>query len=223
MRRSSLPQGFDLAVAYPLRHDRPEESWEAAQASGSIPEGLFRFYCRTRFLSSGAAPTFLSDQTGLLFAYLRVITNGVRKCLEEAHESLGALRDAHEEECRTTRASDRPTWDHAAIQRQQRAFREVLFALAAGLDQSAEILALLFFGTAKGLALGSAGVVELRASLRKAAADSSPTLHPKVLEWHALSRALLPVLEGSGSSRGWLDQFLLTAVQDNSPRRGCLA
>ncbi len=58
---------IDRVSAAPMMRTEPEPDWIAALEQGILPAGGFAMYTRSRFLSFGAAPQFLTDEKHFLF------------------------------------------------------------------------------------------------------------------------------------------------------------
>lgn len=191
-------------VGAPLKITSPEPAWLQAQASGLIPEALFKIYETASYLSFGAAPQFLADADNVLFSYFGMLVRGLKGQLVEGAELLEDLKKAHSQLYNPVKKARGLPWDPTADRRAKRAFRHLLVTAYGSLDILADLVALMFTGRIPGLSVGRAQFISIEEWLRKPAPSSGSTVTPYDHYLGQLRDRLRPLVLPGGPERDWL-------------------
>ncbi len=190
-------------------HERPEEAWTASMEAGKVPASLFKLYCKADYFSLGRAPRFLSDPDRVLFAYLKALGNGIREAFENAGNLLDELREAEKRHYTFFKEMRGEPWDDKAPPVSRRTFRYLLLEIAGVLDQTAEAVALILFGSVPGLSLGRAEFRRLVGMARDRAPVTSQVLSPTEAQREKLFDVIAGELSAEGPEADWLELFYL--------------
>lgn len=199
----------DMAWSYPMIHERPEEAWTASMETGRVPASLFKLYCIADYFSLGRAPKFLSDPDRVLFAYLKALGNGIRESFENAGDLLDELREAEKRHYTFLKKMRGEPWDDKAPLVSRRTFRYLLLEISGVLDQTAETVALILFGSVPGLPLGRAEFRRLVGMVRERVPVTSEILSPSEAQRERLFDVIASELSAEGPETDWLDLFYL--------------
>lgn len=209
MEVSVLLDGCDLdaiagIVAAPFQRREPEEDWLDAAKAGTIPPILYSLYERARFLSFGAAPKFLADDDNLLFSYFGLSLRSVQESLVDAHEQVHAFIAAHQLAYDPVKKIRGESWDKDAPKRERRHFRDLLIALQTSLDAMADMIAIFFPGTIKGLEVGKSQFSRIEIWLKQPFIDKNLIVTPSEFFLKRLYEALKPLIQASAPETDWL-------------------
>jgi hypothetical protein len=182
----------------------PEPDWVAAQDTGVLPAAGFALYSRSSFLSFGSAPAFLADDRHLLFSYFAMVLRSLRDSLVDAD---GELRAFSENQARVYDPGKRmrgEEWDPAAPERARRHFRLLLLSLQAGLDATADLIALFLPGLIPGLRLGRAQFSRIENWLERPLPPGGLIVTPQRDYLERLYTDLSPLMNAAAPERDWL-------------------
>ena len=191
-------------VGAPLKITSPDPAWLQAQASGLIPEALFKVYESAGYFSFGAAPQFLADSDNLLFSYFGMLVRGLKGQLTEGAELLEDLKKAHSQLYDPIKKAKGLPWDSTADQRAKRAFRHLLVTASGSLDILADLVAMMFTGRIPGLSVGRAQFISIEEWLRKPVPSSGAIVTPYDHYLNQLRDKLQPLILPRGSERDWI-------------------
>ena len=149
--------GIDVISIAPFERNTPEHEWVNAAKKGGIPSGLYDLYCRAGFLSFGAAPQFLSEPDNVLFSYFALVLRSIQESLIDAHAQVDSFVAALRGE----------KWEEGADIRERRHLRDLLIALQTAFDALADVIAIFFPGSIRGLEVGRAQFSKIESWLDK--------------------------------------------------------
>lgn len=204
MNLENCELAVDRVVAAPMVRTEPEPDWVAAREAGLLPAAGFALYSRSSFLSFGSAPPFLADEKHLLFSYFAMVLRSVRDSLVDAD---GELRAFEESQARVYDPGKRirgEEWDPAAPERVRRHFRLLLLSLQAGLDATADLIALFLTGLIPGLRLARAQFSRIESWLERPLPPGGLIVTPQRDFLERLHRDLSPLMNAAAPERDWL-------------------
>ncbi len=194
----------DAFLTAPLQRTSPENDWAEARENGVLPPSIYLFYQKTMFLSFGAAPDYLKDETNVLFSYLGMILRGLKESFAEAHETQRAFAREQSRVYDPGKKLKGETWDKDADLRARRHLRHFLFALCNGLDTMADLVALMLPGIVPRLELGEAQFVRIEKWLEKPLTPPSQLVTPAQDVASRLHGDLRALVKCKDPERGWL-------------------
>lgn len=194
----------DLVVTAPMVRTEPEPDWAAARDAGVLPAAGFTLYSRSSFLSFGAAPPFLADEKHLLFSYFAMVLRSIRDALVDADVELRAFLESQARVYDPGKKIRSEVWDPAAPQRARRHFRLLLLSLQAGLDATADLIALFLTGLIPGLRLGRAQFSRIENWLERPLPPDGLIVTPQRDFLERLYRDLSPLVNAVEPERDWL-------------------
>jgi len=218
MKLQELNLNVAGVVGAPISIATPEPTWLEGRESGAIPEPLFRLYEQAKFLSFGAAPSFLADPDNLLFSYYGMLVRGLRRQLQESSDLVAVMHEAHSKVYTPIKKAKGMAWDPTADSRANQAFRDLLGAAYSTLDILAELIAVVFTGRVSGLKVGRAQFATVEDWLRKEPTetpDPNDVLGGRFVE---LRQRLSKRVMSGGSEKDWLG--LLRLLRNKSAHLG---
>src|SRR5712692_416490 len=196
--------GIDVVSAAPLVRSAPEEEWVNALKNGAIPADLYDLYQRANFLSFGTAPLFLSDGENLLFSYFGLVLRSVHEAMVDAHEQVTLFTDAHALVYDPMKKLRGERWEKGADKRERRHFRDLLIALQTAFDALADIVAIFFPGSIKGLEVGRAQFSKIEVWLSKPLPQVGLIATPSEFYLKELYKAIEPLVRAQPPETDWL-------------------
>lgn len=194
----------DRVVVAPMIRTEPEPDWVAARDGGALPAAGFALYSRSGFLSFGAAPAFLVDDKHLLFSYFAMVLRSVRDSLVDADEELRAFLGSQARIYDPGKRMRGEEWDPSAPKHARRHFRLLLLSLQAGLDASADLIALFLTGLIPGLRLGRAQFSRIESWLERPLPPVGLIVTPQRDYLERLYAGLSPLVNPVALERDWL-------------------
>ncbi len=195
---------IDRVVAPPMMRTEPEPDWVAALEQGILPAGGFAMYTRSRFLSFGAAPQFLTDEKHFLFSYFAMVLRSVRDALLDADVELRAFSESQARVYDPGKRMRGEEWDPAAADRARKHFRLLLLSLQAALDATADLTALFLTGLIPGLRLGRAQFSRIETWLDRPLPPGGLIVTPQRACLERLYASLSPLVNTAHPERDWL-------------------
>lgn len=194
----------DRVDAAPMARTEPEPDWVAARDAGVLPSAGFALYSRSSFLSFGSAPAFLADDRHLLFSYFAMVLTSVRDSLVDADAELRAFSESQARVYDPGKRMRGEEWDPAAPERARRHFRLLLLSLQAGLDATADLIALFLTGFIPGLRLGRAQFSRIERWLQRPLPPGGLIVTPQRDYLERLYTGLSPLINAAAPERDWL-------------------
>jgi hypothetical protein len=204
MRLENCELEIDRVVAAPMVRTEPEPEWVTARDAGLLPQAGFALYTRSGFLSFGTAPRFLDDEKHLLFSYFAMVLRSIRDALVDADMELRAFADSQARVYDPGKSIRGEEWDPAAPDRARRHFRFLLLSLQAGLDASADLVALFLTGLIPGLRLGRAQFSRIESWLERPLPPGDLIVTPQRDSLERLYARLSAVVNPGQPERDWL-------------------
>jgi len=204
MKLENCELNIDRVVAAPMVRTEPEPDWVAARDGGLLPPACFTMYSRSSFLSFGAAPPFLADEKRFLFSYFAMVLRSVRDALVDADVELRAFSESQARVYDPGKRIRGEEWDPAAPERARRHFRLLLLSLQAGLDSTADLIALFLTGLIPGLRLGRAQFSRIESWLARALPPGRLIVTPQRDFLERLYATLSPLVNAPQPERDWL-------------------
>lgn len=190
--------------------DRAESKWKDARETGTIPEGLFRFYVNANYFSPDSCPRYFNDQDRVLFSYLGGLTDATRQCLVETAESQEEIKDS--ETILSLAFKDRAAQRRhpEAEDRQRKAARSLILSLFSSLDLLSEVIAVFFPGKISGLTVGRAQFFRLLQWFDEPGkTDSRGLVTPIEFHLNELWNKLSPLLVLGNPEHDWVSLLVL--------------
>lgn len=194
----------DRVATAPMVRTWPEPDWVEARDAGVLPPAGFALYSRSGFLSFGSAPAFLADDRHLLFSYFAMVLRSVRDSLVDADGELRAFSESQARVYDLGKRMRSEDWDPDAPKRARRHFRLLLLSLQAGLDASADLIALFLTGLIPDLRLGRAQFIRIERWLERPLSPGSLIATPQRYYLEHLYADLSPLINATGAERDWL-------------------
>jgi len=204
MRLENCVLTGDIFVTAPLTRSEPEDDWARARNSGAIPQSLYDLYCKSNFLSFGAAPSFLKDDENLLFSYFSMLLRSMLESLEDADQQVRSFVEVQKLTYDAGKKFRGETWDPTADARSRRHFRDFLIAIQSTLDTLADCTALFFTGRIPGLRLGRGQFVRIAEWLKGPFPSFGLVLTPYDQPFRRFYDVLGPIVHPSGPECDWL-------------------
>jgi len=204
MKLENCKLEVDRVVAAPMVRTGPEPDWVAARGAGVLPTAGFDLYSRSSFLSFGSAPRFLADEKHLLFSYFAMVFRSVRDALVDADVELRAFSESQARVYDPGKRIRGEQWDPAAPERARRHFCLLLLSLQAGLDATAELIALFLTGLIPGLPLGRAQFSRIERWLEQPLPPGGLIVTPQRVFLERLYMDLSPLVKPGDPECDWL-------------------
>ena len=196
---------IDLVVAAPIERTSPEDIWVNGLKSGVLPKPLYDLYCKTGFLSFGAAPPFLKDQESILFSYFSLILRSIFEALQDADNQLIVFEKAQNLTYDYGKKIRGEKWDPDASAIARRSFRDLLTALHSSLDALADVMAIFLPGMVKGLTVGRAQFIRIESWLaRPLPAFVGNVMTPMDFFLRRLYEDIRPIVLAAAPEKEWL-------------------
>lgn len=196
--------GIDAISAAPFERKEPEPEWVRAKNEGAIPSSLYDLYQRANFLSFGSAPRFFSDEDNLLFSYFGLVLRSIMESLVDAHAQAGLFAAAQELSYDPMKAHLGERWEKGAEDKARRHFRDLLIALLTTLDALADVIAIFFPGSIKGLEVGRSQFSKVEPWLKDAFPSTGLIVTPCEFHLKQLHDSLNPLIHASHPETDWL-------------------
>jgi hypothetical protein len=194
----------DWVVAAPMVRTEPEPDWVAARDAEVLPAAGFALYSRSNYLSFGSAPPFLADEKHMLFSYFAMLLRSVGDALVDTDVELRAFSDSQARVYDPGKEIRGEEWDPAAPERARRHFRLLLLSLQAGLDATADLVALFLTGLTPGLRLGRAQFSRIESWLERSLPPGALIVTPQRDFLERLYTDLSPLINPVEPERDWL-------------------
>jgi hypothetical protein len=193
----------------PFTRSAPEEDWVKAFNDGAIPAGLYDLYQRANLLSFGAAPRFLSDEENLLFSYFGLVLRSIQEAMADAHQQVILFAEAHALAYDPMKLRRGERCERGADKRERRHFRDLLIALQTALDALADIVAIFYPSSIKGLEVGRAQFSKIETWLSKPIPATGIVETPSQFYLKKLYDAIEPLVRAPRPETDWLPMMRL--------------
>jgi hypothetical protein len=199
---------FDLdlpgIVTAPLTRTEAAPDWVAARDSGLLPPSLFSLYTRSRYLSFGAASSFLDDREHILFSYFGLVMRAIKEGLSEADAALQLFQSKQDKGYDPEKRQNGEPWDLEADAIAKRNFKLLLSSLLATLDSTAELVAIFLPNRIANLKVGRAQFSVIETWLSGPAPTIDLICTPQEKKTEDLYNKLKPLVFTGGKEKDWL-------------------
>jgi len=204
MKLENCELNIGVVVIAPVVRTEPIPEWVAARDTGVLPLAGFAMYSRSSFFSFGAAPPFLADEKRFLFSYFAMVLTSLRDALLDTDVELRAFSESQTRVYDPGKKLRGEEWDPTAPDRARKHFRLLLLSLQAGLDATADLIAMFLTGLIPGLRLGRAQFSRVESWLERPLAPGGLIVTPQRDCLERLYAALSPLLNAPSPECEWL-------------------